>query len=299
MVVTHIGHMDFGAQDGAVWGDYLFRFNDSGLCRVFDASVLTDHAENTALPHIADFMLGDTDRIIPHCNAVTFGCDFYAEGDEFPLLYANVYNNYANAQDRRIGMCCVYRLTRQGTVFSAALVQLLKIGFAAERGLWLSAGDVADVRPFGNFVVDRDRRQIHSFVMRDGDRITRYFTHRLPAVTEGVFSEEYGVPVAVLSKEEILSSFDAPYHLYVQGACCEGGLIWSSEGFGFNADIPPVLRVIDPEKQQQIAYCNLADLGYSGEAEWIDFYRGRCYYSDGGGALFEVALTDRETCEDT
>lgn len=299
MYVTQIGRMDFGAQDGAVWGDFLFRFNEKGLCRVFDASVLAEKEDGIDLPLITEFTLGGTECIVPHCNAVTFGCDFYAEGDLFPLLYANVYNNYANAEDRHIGMCCVYRIVWDGNSFSAALVQLLKIGYADERGLWLSEGDTADVRPYGNFVIDREHRRLHAFVMRDGDSTTRYFTHRLPAVTEGVRSEVYGVPVVTLAKEDILASFDAPYHLYMQGACCEDGRIWSSEGFGFHADIPPVLRVIDPAEQRQIAYCNLAELGYAGEAEWIGFHRGRCYYSDGNGALFSVRLSDVKKADET
>jgi hypothetical protein len=99
-------------------------------------------------------------------------------------------------------------------------------------------------------------------------------------------SEEYGVPVAVLEASDILSCFDTPYHLYIQGACCHNGLIYSSEGF--NADIPPSLRIIDPQAKQQIDHANLAELGYPTEAEWIDFRGERCYYSDGFGNLFEV-----------
>ena len=183
-------------------------------------------------------------------------------------------------------MCCVYRLQREGLDFRATLVQLLKIGFADEKGLWLSDGDITDVRPFGNFVVDRDAGLLHVFVMRDGDRTTRYFTFRLPDVTTGVLSAEYGVRTAVLEVPDILSYFDTPYHLYIQGACCHNGLIYSSEGF--NADIPPSLRIIDPAAKRQLEHTNLADLGFPTEAEFIDFRGDRCYYSDGVGDLFEV-----------
>ena len=165
---------------------------------------------------------------------------------------------------------------------------MLKIGFADEKGLWLSEGDVSDVRPYGNFVVDRDAGLLHAFVMRDGDRTTRYFSFRLPDVTAGELSAEYGVPVAVLEASDILSQFDAPYHLYIQGACCHNGLIYSSEGF--NADIPPSLRIIDPTAKCQQDHANLAELGYPTEAEWIDFRGERCYYSDGCGDLFSVTF---------
>lgn len=287
MTIKKIGSMGFGAQDGAVWGDFLFRFDHAGHCRVYDATALdTDADEGVNPPQIAAFTLNPDDKIIPHCNAVTFGQEYYTEGDEFPLLYANVYNNYAKAEDRLEGMCCVYRLQRTGLDFRAVLVQLIRIGFAHERGLWLSAGDVKDVRPYGNFVVDREAGLLHAFVMRDGDRTTRYFTFRLPSVTDGAVSADFGVRVAVLEKDDILSSFDTPYHLYIQGACCEGGLIYSSEGF--NADIPPSIRVIDPSERRQISHANLADLGYPTEAEWINFRGERCFYSDGCGDLYRI-----------
>ncbi len=289
MNIKKIGSMSFCAQDGAIWGDYMFRFDHAGHCRVYDATALdTDAQENVNLPQIASFSLNADDAVIPHCNAVTFGGTYYEAGDEFPLLYANVYNNYAGMEDRRVGMCCVYRLQRDGLAFRTTLVQLLKIGFAGERGLWLSDGEVNDVRPYGNFVVDRDAGLLHVFVMRDGDRTTRYFTFRLPAVSEGVLSAEYGVPVAFLEKSDILSYFDTPYHLYIQGACCHNGLIYSSEGF--DANIPPSLRIIDPAAKCQLEHANLADLGYPTEAEWLDFLGERCYYSDCVGDLFEVTF---------
>lgn len=287
MNIKRIGSMGWGAQDGAIWGDFLFRFDHAGHCRVYDAKALDiDSDEDVVLPQIAAFSLNPDDAVIPHCNAVTFGGTYFEAGDEFPLLYANVYNNYAKAEDRRVGMCCVYRLQRAGLDFRTTFVQLLKIGFAEEKGLWLSDGDIADVRPYGNFVVDREAGLLHVFVMRDGDRTTRYFTFRLPDVSAGTVSDEYGVPVAVLERADILSYFDTPYHLYIQGACCHNGLIYSSEGF--NADIQPSLRIIDPTEKQQIEYTNLAELGYPTEAEWIDFRGERCYYSDGVGDLFEV-----------
>lgn len=289
MNIKKIGSMGFCAQDGAIWGDFLFRFDHAGHCRVYDAKALdTDAQENVNPPQIASFSLSADDAVIPHCNAVTFGGTCYEAGDEFPLLYANVYNNYAKAADRRVGMCCVYRLQRDGLAFRTTLVQLLQIGFTGERGLWLSDGEINDVRPYGNFVVDRDAGLLHVFVMRDGDKTTRYFTFRLPEMTAGVLSEEYGVPVAVLEKSDILSYFDTPYHLYIQGACCHNGLIYSSEGF--NADVPPSIRVIDPAAKCQLEHANLAKLGYPTEAEWIDFRGERCYYSDGCGDLFEITF---------
>ena len=282
MTITPVSEMDMHAQDGAIYGEYLFRFNAKGLCRVYDARGLASGAEN--LTRIAEFSLSPADPLVPHFNAVCFGAEFFAEGDEFPLLYANLYNNYAKEENRREGVCCVYRVQRSGTDFAMTLVQILRIGFT-EDPLWRSA-DTKDVRPYGNFAVDTEKKLLHAFTMRDGEHKTRYFTFRLPALADSVPDGEFGIPSVTLGKEDILSYFDTEYHLYIQGACCHGGRIYSSEGF--NEKVPPALRVIDPAQGKQLYHMHLPDYGYTVEAEWMEFYGGKCYYSDAHGKIFRV-----------
>ena len=86
--------------------------------------------------------------------------------------------------------------------------------------------------------------------------------------------------------KKILEQFDTEYHLFLQGACCHGGLIYSSEGF--NVNTPPSLRVIDPAGKKQLHHTNLLDLGVTTEAEWIDFRGGQCYYCDSPGTIYQV-----------
>ena len=285
MKLTQIGKMAYGAQDGAIWGDFAFRFNANGDCRVFDARPLDNAAEDTPveLPLLASFAVNPAEPLVPHFNAVVFGTEYFAEGDEFPLLYANIYNNYAKAEDRLEGTCCVYRLTREDLQFSMELVQVIRIGFTKDP-LWISEGDKPDVRPYGNFVIDRDKNLLHVFTMRDAEHKTRYFSFRLPKRDEGELCEAWGVPVVTLGKEDILQWFDTDYHLFIQGACCHGGLVYSCEGF--NKDVPPSLRVIDPAAGVQLHAVNLVDLGYEVEAEWMDFRGDVCYYSDAHGNIF-------------
>ncbi len=283
MKITKIGQMSLGEQDGALYGDYLFRFQSDGFCRVFDARGL-DNGNDTTLEVVGEFRLNPDDGILPHSNAVVFGSEKWEETDEFPLLYSNVYNNYQNDRNRREGTCCVYRITHTHGVFDATLVMLLRIGFTDDP-VWRSE-KVADIRPYGNFVIDRDKNILYAFTMRDADHTTRYFSFSLPKKTDGVLCPEYGVPVVVLGKEDILSQFDTEYHTFIQGACCHNGLIYSSEGF--NREIPPALRVIDPAAQKQIAHVNLLDMGYDCEAEFIDFRGERCFYSDAHGVIYQV-----------
>ncbi len=276
-----------GGQDGAIFGKYLFRFGGIGNCRVYELDGIEEPvAEPRKLEPISEFMLDQADRIAPHSNAVCFGREFYAEGDEFPLLYSNIYNNYAKTESDLCGVCCVYRLQRNGTTFSSALVQLIEIGFTDDREYWRSAGEVSDVRPYGNFVVDREKGLYYAYVMRDGDKTTRYFSFDLPKLSDGEKDETFGVNRVRLSVSDIKSWFDTPYHNFVQGACCHDGKIYSVEGF--DERIRPALRIISPEQKQEVFFADLYEAGFPQEAEFIDFYRDRCIYIDSPGNLFEV-----------
>ena len=278
-----------GGQDGTIFGNTLFRFDSKGNGRAYCLDGVTaDRKEPLVLEPFAEFRLGGLDRIVPHSNAVVFGAEFWEAGDEFPLLCSNVYNNYSKAEDRLEGVCCVYRLRRDGASFAADLVQLIRIGFTEDLALWKSLEGKGDVRPYGNFVTDAARRELHAFVMRDAKRVTRYFTFRLPEAREGVFDAVYGVPVVTLTPADILRQFDAPYMHYMQGACCRNGKIYSSEGFAGGTENPPALRIIDTDARAEVFFDNLASHGMPHEAEFIDFWGETCLYSDAHGNVFIV-----------
>ncbi len=164
-------------QDGAIWDHYLFRFRINGACHVYDLDdIKVDADPDAQLPEIATFRLDKCEQLAPHSNAVMFGNEYYAPEDEFPLLYCNIYNNYKKAENRLEGLCCVYRLQKDGNSFTATLVQLIQIGFVTDKGLWLSEREDGDARPYGNFTIDRERGIYYAYVMRDSYRTTRYFS---------------------------------------------------------------------------------------------------------------------------
>ncbi len=268
MKMRKIGQIH-GGQDGAIWGSLLFRFEGNGHCYVYDLNTLKKCAE---------FRLEGTDAWMPHSNAVTFGCEYFAEGDEFPLLYTNVYNTYAREEDRREGVCCVYRITRQESSFRGQLVQTITVGFTKDASLWCSEG--GDIRPYGNFVVDREKGIYYGFTMRDHAQVSPYFAFKLPTLSHG--------PQVVLSPEDILFSFDCPYHRFVQGACVHKGIIFSLEGFTNDSANVPAIRIIDPEKKAQLCYLPTAEYGMPHEPEMIDFRGDVCYCSDCVGNLFII-----------
>lgn len=271
----HVWNMESG-QDGAIFGDYVFRFDARGNCNVYSMA----KQEKTST-----FVLGGLDILVPHSNAVCFGTEYYEETDEFPLLYSNIYNNYSKAEDRLEGVCCVYRLTRNGSVFQTSLVQVIEIGFVENTEYWKSMGTTGDVRPYGNFVVDADGQKLYGFVMRDKERVTRYFSFALPKLADGEISEKFGVRTVTLGLDDIQSRFDCEYSNYIQGACCHENKIYSVEGFS-DAVNPAKMRIIDLEKQVQEEVLDLYEMGLTIEPEFVDFFEGELYYSDAKGNVY-------------
>ena len=143
-------------QDGAISNGYLFSLNHNGECTVYETKTLGklkgDEAEI-----FAEFVLDENAKLVPHSNSVMFGNEYYDEKDEFPLLYTNIYNNYANADNKLKGVCLVYRLQRSGREFTSTLVQIIEIGFVEDEKLWKSAGEKDDARPYGNFTIDAEQ----------------------------------------------------------------------------------------------------------------------------------------------
>ena len=280
MKITQIGNITDG-QDGAVFDGLLFRFKTNGLCYVYDLKNLTIEKKS---PIVSIFTLDKADKIIPHSNSVVFSNQYYNDNDEFPLLYTNVYNNYAKSENKLTGVCCVYRIWREENEFKSTLLGLIEIGFVND-AIWSSD---EDIRPYGNFVIDNEKALYHAFTMRDNDQITRYFTFKLPDIKNGVIDENLDVHKITLTKEDIIDTFDTDYHRFIQGACCEKSKIYSLEGFSGDKVNPPALRIISPVDKKQTELIYFSDFGLTIEPELIDFENGICYYCDNHGNLYTI-----------
>lgn len=270
-------------QDGAVFNGYLFRFNAKGACAVYQ----TDELSDNSVP-ISRFVLDKVNLITPHSNSVAFSNTRYCDTDEFPLLYSNVYNNYAKTDNPMKGVTCVYRLERNGNTFSTTLLQLIEIGFTDDP-VWKSAGG-NDARPYGNFAIDSENGIYYAFTMRDEEQTTRYFAFDLPNINDGTYDDAFGVKRVILGKEDIRSFFDCEYHRYIQGACFRNGIIYSLEGFTDSESNPPAIRFIDVNKQKQSRLYYFADCHMNIEPELIDFKKDACYYADHDGNVFVLSF---------
>ncbi len=268
-----IGHVAEG-QDGAICNGYLFRLNTKGICTVTALANLTK---------VAEFALDGLDAIVPHSNSVCFGNTYFYKGDEFPLLYTNVYNNYQNHEDRKEGVCCVYRIIREGDVFSSQLVEIIKINFTKDI-LWRSE-NIADARPYGNFVLDTENGFLYAFVMRDEEHKTRVFRFNIPEISPKATNE---IRVIALNKNDIIDMFDCAYLEYMQGAAFENGYIYSVNGFGKQSRYKPSLSIIDAKNKETCLSVCLVDYGLEHEPEFIDVYEGQVFYSDSIGDLYKI-----------
>ncbi len=278
---TKLSDIDPGGQDGAIWGGFLFRFGPSGSCVIYRMS---DYKK------VSRLTLDKVDLLKPHSNAVFFGTEYYEEGDEFPLFYTNIYNTYDKAEDKKEGICCVYRITRDGLVFSSELVQVIRVGFAKGSEYWYSE-DRRDIRPYGNFVLDKKSNTLCVYVLRDQERKMRIFKFKMPGFTSGELNAEWGARELVLSVEDIISYFDVDYCDFIQGAVCYDGLLYSVEGGTYvtpGSVFPPKFRIYDLEKEEQIFYFELKDCGLFAEPELLDVYEGRMYYSGNQGNFYTL-----------
>lgn len=272
-------------QDGAIHDGLLFRFDIKGVGSVYDLS--KQNTEAIDLPPIAEFTLDGADIVVPHSNAVVFSAEYFEEGDEFPILFSNVYNNYAKEDDKKVGVAAAYRIWKEGERFLSKLLGTVEIGFTSDRELWRSAGETADVRPYGNFVIDKDASKYYAFVMRDGERKTRFFRFSLPNIKNATPNGD-GLRRIILEKEAIEDYFDTPYHNYMQGAVCHGGKIYSVEGF--HEKIHPAIRIIDLAKKEEETFFDFFEAGFIHEPELIDFLDEKCIYSDAVGNLFHLEI---------
>ncbi len=285
MNILHLARILPG-QDGVIWNNELFRFDGHGDCVVYDLSKLKKGAVVDLEP-VARFTLDKSDLIVPHSNAVTWGKDYFSVDDEFPLLYTNIYNNTSKFNDNLTGTCCVYRLQRDGNTFKTTLLQIIQIRFTEDANLWKAFLDKHGARPFGNFVVDREKGFFHAFVMRNEELGTRHFKFNLPNVNDGEVDNNYKVKRVTLEEKDILEYFDCPYQYFIQGATFHKGRIYSAEGFNDNVN-KPAIRIIDVNKKVEESKVDLWKNGYNNEPELIDFVNGDCYYADYAGNLYTI-----------
>ncbi len=265
--ITSVTTID-GGQDGAIYNGYIFTFDALGVCKVYSVA---DYSQ------IDSFTLDKADIIPPHSNSVCFGSTYYNDGDAYPLLYSNIYNNDPTMP----GVVNVYRLVQNGTMFSSTLVQIIKISFT--NGEQWGSG----VRPYGNFVVYTDNDDLWAFVMDDMTHTTKFFSFDIPGLEQGIYSSKYGCRVVNLEYIDVKQTFSTSRFNFIQGCCYYNGRLYSCEGFTDDATNIPAIRVVDLKKGVLETTINLpSELGLILEPEFLSVYEDLLYYKDISGNLY-------------
>ena len=295
--LSHTGSIAFDtvmqaqkSQDGAIYKNTLFLFDKYGQCTVYNT--------NSKLK-LGSFTLDRVDVLNPHANSVCFSDVYYAQGDPFPLLYVNIYNNYRTTADPKEGTCCVYRIFEENGTYSSKLVQVLKIGFTGDYDLWNSAegNGYHYYLPYGNFIVDTDEDKLWAFVLRNADNQTRFFCFDLPDLSEGAYNDAYDCNLVTLEAADIKDMFDLEHFEIIQGCTYADGKIYSANGLGTSSGYNSFaeLKVIDLRSKAVAAVVDFGDLGFSLEPEMIGFNiggDGQLYYMSIDGTLRRLRFVD-------
>lgn len=213
-------------QDGAIYGDTIIELGSDGTYFVQDIDGNILQASNN---------LDQYSTIAPHANSVCFGTEKYQNSDNFPVFYANAYNNIALPK----GTCYVYRLKND---YLTSLLQTIRIGFT-EDNLWTGGG--INIRPYGNFVVDPDNNKLYVFTLIDNLQVTRFFKFSLPELSEGAN--------VTLNSSDVEDYFDVPYMPYIQGCCYFNGKIYATAGNNGTIAGSSKLNVVDLTKKETVS----------------------------------------------
>lgn len=213
-------------QDGAIYGNTIIEVGSDGTYFVQDIDGNILQASNN---------LDQYSTIAPHANSVCFGSEKYQSSDNFPVFYANAYNNTALPK----GTCYVYRLKND---YLTTLLQTIRIGFT-EDTIWTGGG--VNIRPYGNFVVDTDNNKLYVFTLIDSLNVTRFFKFDLPTLSEGAN--------VTLNTDDIEEYFDVPYMPYIQGCCYFKGKIYAMAGNNSTVANSSKLNVVDLTKKETVS----------------------------------------------
>lgn len=235
-------------QDSACYNNKLFNFDSTGKFKVFN---LINNE------YIGQGQLDEYDTIKPHNNCVCFGNEFVDENDRYPLLYTNAYNT-ANLPK---GTCYVHRIIENENLYSTELKQTIRINFT-DNIIWT---DGNDIRPYGNFLVDKDNNYLYVYTLKDNEKITRIFKFNLPKLEDG--------ENVALNIEDIIDYFDVDYFPYIQGAVCYNGKLFISAGNNSMIQNSSALHVVNPYSKQEESYINLSSL--FNEPEVVEVYNNK------------------------
>lgn len=220
-------------QGAAVYGDYLFQFQDKNAnVYVYDLKKKSFHSA-VALKR-EDFN---------HCNNVSFSRIFYDSDDYFPLLYVSgsSQGSYNHVQ--------VYRISFINNQFGFEKIQEIVLPNATSENHLYWTGAVMDI----------DNNCMYIYANSYGAQIVKF---AIP---------DYKSNYIELADNNELDRFTLPSFIHQQGAVIREDKMYVMDGVPAWGDTV-ILRIIDLKTKADYAKIVMSDLGFNMEPEGIDFY---------------------------
>lgn len=238
-------------QGADCYGDYLFQFVDH------NASVMIHDLKEKE--HVGKVVLSSKSQ--NHCNNVSFSRVFYDEKDEFPLLYVS------GSRDKNHNQVQVYRIKKEASTFHVEQIQEIVLPKAtSQNGLYWTG-----------VVMDNSNNYMYIYANSDCAQIVKL---QIPDVSQ------YDV---ILSEEDIISQFSLEKFTHQQGATIFLNKMYVLDGVPAWGDTN-YLRIIDLEKQKNIAKINVTDMGLKAEPEGTFVYKNELFCAANNSRVFKISL---------
>lgn len=256
-------------QSAAVYGDYLFIVANL-LARAAVYNLRTRQLLYT-------LTTGVTSESFWHCNQSSFGIDFYADNDPFPLLYISMQNN---SEGR--GEVHVYRIVPTYTdgeisEFSLTRVQVVYLPVMSDENCLGNPNVTIDVQKGVMWAYCRNEREGAS-----NYRKAHFAKFAIP---------DKNVSVVTLDDADILDSFSDDWSmLYAQGGFIKNGKLIIMQGMASGGFI--YCRVIDLYlERKQVAMMDLLADGFTQEPEGVFTYDGKIMATCASAYIFQFNIS--------
>ena len=243
------------AQGMAVFKDYAFLFNNTGICRIYDLN-------RQCMVNYFDVASKSVNN---HANCVSFGVEYFVGNKDFPALYIS--------ECKKPWRCFVEDVSLQG----AKLMQIFQFKRDNKEEI------------VHNWVVDKERNFIYAIARKPSangsDYVHSICCFQLPSIHE---------KNVIFTERDIKDDFQVLFPNLLQGACIRNGFLYMPTGMhavsGNNKSGKREIMVIDLKQKlikQKICLTNIT----VNEPEDVDFYRRKLLlYCGQTGGLYCIDL---------
>ena len=250
---------EFRFQGATICGDLLFQFQDGNRPIMIYNLPGGELAGEIALEPIPTY----------HNNNVETSATYYADGDEFPVIYASQENK---AQHKIVA----YRITREDGKFAAQIVQTINLPAPIETGQFYT-NLILDLQGRALYVTGYSRENWHDPSNGNGLVLLQY---KMPSLREG--SE------VNLGTDKIVRRLNADFRTATQGATIRNGRIY--QVFGVPKYGTCSFCCTSLEDGRLLWEYPLPEAGFPNEPECLSFWGDTIVAGDGDGNVFRSDL---------